>query len=406
MSGAKGQTFSPLVAGGMVVVGVVCFAAFVVVLALARGPGAGDGGAHVLSRSAVGFAGLAELLPGTGTPVIVSRSPKLAESPAAAVLVLTPPPGNPPPEGVGGLVPADVALVVLPKWETTPFVDHAGWVRAEGLLSGATVLRAMPKGVTGRVVRREGTGVPALRVEAPFAAGFRTAAVDRLQVLEGTGLRPLMRDAEGGVLLGTDDENLYVLSDPDLLNNLGLATVEGAEGAAALLHALATEGASVAFDLSLNGYGRAHDPLRAMFQPPLLGATLCAAMAALLVGLLSAVRFGPAAPVGRAFDLGKAALAANSAALITRAGREARMAVPYAMLVRAAAARTVGLSALGLPRTAEGEARLAEVARQRAPGAEGLPALMAAAEGVRDRAGLVAVARRLYAWKESMRAER
>lgn len=405
MSGAKGQTFSPLVAGGMVVVGVVCFAAFVVVLALARGPGARDGGAHVLSRSAVGFAGIAELLPGTGTPVIVSRSAKLAESPAAGVLVLTPPPGNPPPEDVGGIVPADVALVVLPKWNTTSFDEHAGWVRAAGLLSGATVLRALPKGVTGRVVRREGTGVPALRVTSPLPAGFRTAAIDRLQVLEGTELRPLLRDAKGGVLLGTDDESLYVLSDPDLLNNLGLATVEGAEAAATLLHALARNGAtdraSVAFDLSLNGYGRAHDPLRALFQPPLLGATLCAGMAALLVGLLSAVRFGPAAPVARAFDLGKAALAANSAALITRAGREARMALPYAALVRGAAAR-----ALRLPRTADTDARLAEVARQRAPGAEALPALMAAAAGVQDRAGLVAVARRLHAWKESMRADR
>ena len=64
--GTGGQAFSPLVAGGMVVVGVVCFAAFVVVLALARGPGARDGGAHVLSRSAVGFAGVAELMEATG----------------------------------------------------------------------------------------------------------------------------------------------------------------------------------------------------------------------------------------------------------------------------------------------------------------------------------------------------
>lgn len=403
----KGQgpaaPFSPLVAGGMVVVGVVCFAAFVVVLALARGPGARDGGAHVLSRSAVGFAGIAELMPTVGTAVIVSRSAKLAESPAAAVMVLTPPPGNPPPRGVGELAPADVVLVVLPKWETKPFGEHPGWVRADGLLEAGTVLRALPADVTGRVVRRTGVGVPALVASAQFGRAFRAGSIDRLQVLEGTGLRAVLRDAKGGVLLGTDDESLYVLSDPDLLNNQGLATAAGADAAATLLHVLAKRGASegtVAFDLSLNGYGRAHDPLRAMFQPPLLGATVCAAAAAVLVGLVSAVRFGPAQPVGRAFDLGKAALAANSAALITRAGREPRMALPYAALVRGAAVR-----ALRLPR--DGDARLAEVARQRAPGAEPLAGLMAAAESVRDRAGLLAVARRLYAWRqEVVRADR
>ena len=387
----------------MVVVGVLCFAAFIVVFALARGPGARDGGAHALSRSAIGFAGLAELLPDAGTPVVVSRATQLKDTPPSGVLILTPPPGTAPPKGVGGLVPADVALLVLPKWRTATLDDHPGWVEARGVLPDATVLKSLPPGTTARLAHRPGTAIPALFATKDFAGTMRTGPVDGLQVLDGTTLRPLLRDTFGGVVLGTDGDSLYVLSDPDLLNNKGLATAEGADGAVTLLHTLA-DGGTVAFDLSLDGLGHAHDPLRAIFEPPLLGATLCAAAAALLVGLLSAVRFGPALRARRSFDLGKAALAANSAALIARAGREPRMATPYAALVRTTAARALRLPRLLGP---EADATLDRLARQRSPGAEPLPILLAAADAVRDRAGLLAVARRLHTWqKDLVRADR
>ena len=388
----------------MVVVGVLCFAAFVVVLAFARGPGAHDGGAHALSRSTVGFAGLAELMPDTGTPVVVSRSAQLKDTPPSGLLVLTPPPGKAPPKGVAGLVPADSVLLVLPKWRTEPLDEHPGWVKADGLLPPSSVLGTLPSGAKARLLRRTGTATPSLANTKQFGTAVPTGPVDQLQVLVETTLTPLLRDAAGGVVLGQDGDDLYVLSDPDLLNNGGLATAEGADGAITLLHTLA-DGGTVAFDLSLNGFGRTRDPLRAVFEPPLLGATLCAAVAALLVGLLSAVRFGPAQRARRAFDLGKAALAANSAALIARAGRQPRLAAPYAALTRTAAART-----LRLPRRLDADETtetLDRVARQRTPNAEPLPALLAAAEGVRDGTGLLAVAKRLYGWKQELvRADR
>ena len=390
--------FSPAVAIGMVAAGVLCFAGFVVVFALARGPGAHDGGAHAASRSAVGFVAVADLLRALGTPVLVSRSPQLKDSPGVALLVLTPPPGKAPPGNVTNLVAADSVLLVLPKWRTQLLDDHPGWVRAQGLLPPAAVLSALPPGPRGRLLRRPGTQTLSLRGDA-FKSAVTTGPVDRLQVLDGTALKPMLRDAGGGIVLGVDGNGLIVLSDPDLLNNQGLATAEGAAGAVLLLRTLADDG-TIAFDLSLNGLGRAHDPLRAIFEPPLLGATLCAAAAALLTGLLSAVRFGPAQRARRSFDLGKAALAANSAALILRAGREARLAEPYAALTRTGAARL-----LGLPRRlTAGEATdtLDRMARQRDADAETLPALFAAAGSVRDRAGLLAVAQRLHRWKQEL----
>ena len=127
----------------------------------------------------------------------------------------------------------------------------------------------------------------------------------------------------------------------------------------------------------------------------MLGATLCAIAAALLIGLLSARRFGPAQAAARAVDLGKRALADNAAALIARARRETHMARPYAELTRTLAAQAV--SASRLP-PAELDALLDRTAASRNLPERLLP-LLAEADAVRDRPALLRLARRLYHWR-------
>ena len=219
----------------------------------------------------------------------------------------------------------------------------------------------------------------------------------RLQTLDLPGLKPLLLDAEGGTVLGTDEDDLFVLAEPDLLNNLALGTAEGARGAATLLRTLA-EGEPIVFDLSPNGFARSRNPLRAVFQPPLLGATLCAGAAALLFGFGAATRFGPIRPAGRAIAPGKATLAANAAALIARARREAMLAGPYAALTQRRVADALGLRRAQNP--ADLTRALQDAAMRR--GAGPLPPLLDAAGAVRDRAGLEAVAQRLFRWKQEM----
>src|ERR1051325_6434417 len=100
----------------MVLVGVISFCAFMALSAYAPDLRSGqDGGAHALSKSAVGFAGLAELLRDQGVPVQVSRGqlPKTKED--RGLLILTPS-LNVQPKEIGRIHFSGTVLVVLPKW--------------------------------------------------------------------------------------------------------------------------------------------------------------------------------------------------------------------------------------------------------------------------------------------------
>ena len=75
----------------VVLVGLFAFSAFVVLSAYAPDLRSGsDGGGHALSKSAVGFAGVVELLKGMDEPVVVSRGEPPPTPEGKGVLILTP----------------------------------------------------------------------------------------------------------------------------------------------------------------------------------------------------------------------------------------------------------------------------------------------------------------------------
>ena len=195
----------------------------------------------------------------------------------------------------------------------------------------------------------------------------------------------------------SQEDGPYVLSDPDLLNDLAIERPRGRQGRVDDLITTLSGGGSVAFDVSLNGFGRSRDPLRLIFEPPLLGATLCAAAAALLIGCSPPAASARPAWPGRAFDLGKRALADNSAALIARARREPRMARPYAELTRtwrpARSPRRAGWARRSW--TPSWTAPVPPPAERDGPAGRRWPRRLA----VRDGAGLVRLARRLHRWR-------
>ena len=384
------KPFSATTIAAMLAVGLICFTGFVLLLAFARGPGESDGGTHAASRSATGFAGLIDLLQQSGTPASISRAPLEAETgTASSLLVLTPGPGTTGPASLPDLR-ADTILIVLPKWRTTPDPDHPGWVRQSGLLPPekilATLPRDYPKLTLNHTVARPLTTGPLLPTPPPIDH------ITQLQTLSGTFANIALSTA-GQVILGQlEEDGPWLLSDPDFLNDLAMANLPAAQAATALILALA-DGGTVAFDVSLNGYGRSRDPLRLLFVPPLLGGTLCAAAAAVLIGLLSARRFGPTAQPGRAVALGKQALADNAAALIARAGRQLAMATPYAALIRHRAARAARLPRHLTP--IEIDTQLDRAAADPTP----IATLRADAEAATTIPTLLAAATRLHRWK-------
>ncbi len=414
---ASTPVFPRLAVVGLVGAGLACFVGLVLLLAFARAPNARDGGGHAASRSAIGFAGVTHLLRATGTQVVLRRPVRRAAAPqdgngGPALLVLTPGPDVSGPQDMPDYA-AKAVLIVLPKWRTSVMQGHPGWVWPEGLLPESRVLGVLPGAWRGlRLNRRTDTARPELhgigailRVPAPVVHRLQTlaetpaAAYSGAGADAGSGWTAVLRDGDGGIVLGrAGASGPYVLADPDLLNDMALAEADGAEVAAGLVGAIAA-GGSVAFDTSLTGYGRTHDLLSRVLEPPLLGATLCAVAAAVLAGLLSLRRFGPIqAAAGQ--DPGPRGLADNAAALITLAGREPCMALPYAELTRllagrAAAPRHLVEAGAGLDAILDRDA-----VRRGLP--DTMTALLAAASGVHTRAGLLRVARRLHRFRLGM----
>ena len=401
------RLFRPVTVLWMVLVGVFAFSAFAALSAYAPDLRSGaDGGAHALSKSAVGFAGLAELMRDEGEEVLVSRGPS---TPAhGGLLVLTPAPETPP-TAIAAFHSPGAILIVLPKWEPAPQALRAGWVDKAGLLdAGAVAAPLKDLSAATTIERRKGVSQPVLHADqrSPlFTAGVvgTLGATDSLQTISGPDWIPVLSDENGKAVLALSRKRpMFVLADPDVFNTHGLASLATARTADAIARTLAGAGA-VIFDVTLNGFSRGRSLLRLSLEPPFLGVTLCLLAAAVLMGLQAAARFGPPLRPQLALALGKRALADNSAALVRMARREARMAAPYADLVRDDAARTVGV-----PRDldpAEMEGVLDRLGRARGA-ASTFSQLAARARAASDPGELMRTARELFQWKAEITRER
>ena len=388
----------------VVLIGVFAFSGLVVLTAYAPDLRSGsDGGAHALSRSAVGYAGVVRLLKGMGRPVLIIRGPAPATGGGAGVLVLTPGPTTDLKE-VRGVTFTGMKLVVLPKWVAAPHPVNPDWVVKLTTLPAALAAHPLQaKDAKVQIQRRPGVSRPVLHPTrgSGFADGeaLPLGRIDALQTFTGPGWQPLLVDEQGRAVLALSPQGgLAVLSDPDLLNTQGIADLGTARAGVAVLDRL-RDGGPVVFDVTLNGYGRGRSLLKLAFAPPLLGATLCLAAAALMMGLHAAIRFGPAERPTPVLALGKRALADNSAALVRMARREPRMAPAYAALTREAAARAVGA-----PRDLDPGQLDALLDRLGAANgvSDRFSALAAEAGAAKTNAELMSVAERLHHWRGEM----
>ena len=267
--------------------------------------------------------------------------------------------------------------------------------------------------LTSEPVRLTRTGqLHAIGTEPPTAP----LTIRGLQTMEGFHLTPVWTDADGRMVLGrvsfppdhvdihswvqdgvyaggeTDAEGrmltrTYVLSDPDLLNTLGLATPEGADAATALVAALAGERA-VFFDLAGAGFGRTDNLLTLALEPPFTAATLTVLLAGGLLAWAATARFGPPKPDPVGLGLGKAALADQAATLLDASGRDVTLGPRYAALTRRRIARLLGNEAMP-------DAALARTATR--AGLDDLAPASAAAHRAGDAPSLLRAAQRLHA---------
>ena len=195
------------------------------------------------------------------------------------------------------------------------------------------------------------------------------------------------------------DKPIYILSEPDLMNNQGLSDPVTAQTALTIIRALRRGNGPVRMDVTLNGMTRAPSLFKSMFEPPFRGATICAFLAALLMALHALARFGAPLRQNRMLARGKRALASNTAELVRIMGREAAMAPRYVQ-----AMRNLALARLGARGGAEQDRLLS--AMEAAGNNEIRHGQLAAdASQAKSSGDLLAIAVRAYAWKGRITGE-
>lgn len=405
---AERNPFDPRLIVSLIAAGITAFILFFVLMAYAPEVRAGrDGRGHALSVSAIGFHGVVELLRLTGGRDRLIRDRAELDTEDLVVIALEPKfdlrmlknkPGAPD-DALKALLDrrqGKATLLVLPKWSVMPDPDKSGWVRSRGMQE-PEMIRYLLRSV-GPVSVGQGKSKVRSTRGLDEMTGVEMPLPRQVQAISGEDLEPLLATPGGRSILARHGEGpLYILADPDLLNNQAMKDPVRAKAALAMLAALNSTGAEkIAFDLTLNGFGKKPNALKLAFEPPFLALTVAIFVAALLAGLHGAFRFGPAAEEGRAIAFGKAALVENSAGLFRIAGREHRTGGAYAELIREEAARISGAPAL------RGEELDAYLDRFSKPDEKPFSALAAEAGDAPDRNHLVSAARALFLWKKDL----
>ncbi len=302
------------------------------------------GGATPLSKSGIGYAGLAEWLKLTGEAPDMGRSDSDLETERLLIVTISP---DSDPDALTNIINLRKGLdtlFVLPKWATLPLAGHEGWEMKILRLPDAVVNDWL-----GRIAKAKlgegGTAASQLDM-----AGQTVSVPDQLQWVADK--HPLIAAGDGkAVLTEVEDERFYILTDPDLINNFALRDSDKAAAALKLIEFLQPEEGPVMFDLTLHGVGRKYDLAKLLVEPPFLALTLTILAAAALAFLHGLGRFGPPRADQRAIAFGKRALVDTTAMLLRRAGRLEELGDRYGALARVRAG-----ALLGAPHGLQGEA--------------------------------------------------
>lgn len=337
----QSNPFSALTSAIMIGVGLLVFIAVFALLAWSPDLASKNrAGQHPYSSSALGYGGLVKLLQADGQTVTVSRlASSLDYSDGLLVLTL-------PRYGLSRAPEFDLesvsepALYVLPKWSGFADREKPSWQKDTDLMdrrSVAAIAQTFDSDITVWRLRNPG------RVRTPFGTQ-RPKFEHQMQVLASDSLEPVIDTPGGSLLAKVPGRDVYILSDPDLVNTFGLARPENARMALGLIDWLKYEPEQpITMDATLHGFERSENLLRAIFDVPFLGATMIALATMLLVTWGAFIRFGPPSREAPVMAFGKKALAESSAGLVSMARRESQMAPGYAQTVQRDLMKRLGL---------------------------------------------------------------
>ncbi len=206
---------------------------------------------------------------------------------------------------------AKTVLLVLPKWVDVADKQKPRWISQAGLMERAAVTEMARAAVPDAQLQRLSAPVSFNRND------YRNApTMLRPQLLVSAKLKPIIA-SPSGILLGSikrGSSTIYVLSDPDLLNNHGLDNGNNGALILGIVNRLRGQG-NVSIDYSIYRDIAAKSMWRRLVEPPLVGISALLLASLLLLMWHAAVRFGQPLPLSLPLARGKLALIANSAAL-------------------------------------------------------------------------------------------
>lgn len=423
---SKQPVFSPWILAGFIAVVVATFALSLFLSNERRG---GDAlGPTAYSKSAVGYAGLAELLEQLNISVVKSESNSPKKAKDGLLVVAEPSLFLKTDDPLKTLLAANRVLVILPKWVGVHGQARAGWIERaapRSMVEPEQVLRRLlNKDELTRIARAEKWPKKALDaaldtrpdlVRVPKVADWPTNALgsapslsEPAQLMNSAYIQPLVAAPEG-ILLGEirkGSRRVWVLSDPDALSNHGL----GADGkrnavfAVTLINRL-RNGGPVVFDETIHGFvTQPAPPWKFIFQFPFVIVTLGGAIALALLLWATIGRFGPPDSEAAPLAAGKHGLIENVARLMSFAGYQKLMLERYVQTtIRDTADQLHTPKGMSL---AEMSAWLDRIGKAKGVGIEAAT-LLARSKDVsagrrRDPASSADVAKDTYRWKGEM----
>lgn len=347
------------------------------------------------SRYATGFNALYQLVERSGGTASLRRSPH--EDTTGALLVLLPNMRTQPAELTEAMDGHEgPTLIVLPKWITLPQELRPTREERVSPVPGEPIER-MLRTLAPVAPHHEEAGTKLTYPSGLPLKPFQTTEI--IQAIAGDKLVGLIEAPDGAAVLAeVKGANTYILADPDLIDNLGLAQRRNAHAAIALLAALNPDAPGlVVFDTMLpyGAGGRSIGQL--MFEPPFAGVTIALLAAALLAGIATFNRFGPPRREPRAVAFGKSALIENIVSLARRARRTRDSGPAYADAIRDRTTRR-----LALPRTLQGEAL--DTHLDALPAATSYAAAMSGLNQAVSETDLLHAAQHLDDWRKEVKA--
>ncbi len=290
-------------------------------------------GTNGFSRSALGHRAFIEALKASDRTVVVSQFNSVRKANAAdALMLLEPRSADISDKELGRLLEADNVLLVLPKRTGTVDPGNPAWLAYWLMVPQVSVKKILDGAVADAKVVRV-SAKDAGKLDWTFKVQPKaTPNIKDLQLVQSDRIEPLIKTDKGtlfGLVRIDDDHNLWILSDPDLIETHGLADKTNAGLVGALMNFIAPAGSHVVIDETIHGFKLDPSLAWTMLRPPFLYVSIAVVLAFAAFMVAATRRFGPVRRIEAVIRDGKVAFVSIMASLLTTSGHGGQVVHRY-----------------------------------------------------------------------------